>query len=69
MYDSDFDDVELAMRELELADRRERRKNAKALKSLTKQKSSDFVLYIDSADNFDLSEIGREDLAYRGADY
>lgn len=68
MYHSDLDDVELAMRELELADRREKRKNAKALKNLTKS-NSEFVLYIDRAEDFDLSEIGREDLAYREAEY
>lgn len=68
MYHDDLDDVELAMRELELADRREKRKNAKALKNLTKS-NSEFVLYIDRAEDFDFSEIGREDLAYREAEY
>jgi hypothetical protein len=66
MYD---EDVAAAMQELELAARREKRKNAKALKNLTKTKSDDFVLYIDRAEDFDLAEIGREDLYYRGADY
>jgi|SaaInlV_125m_DNA_1040241.scaffolds.fasta_scaffold02929_3 hypothetical protein len=68
MYD-EIDDVQIAMRELELADRREKKKNAKALKALTKTRSSDFVLYIDRAEDFSFSEIGREDLVHREAEY
>lgn len=46
MYD---DDVRKANEEL---------KNLKANKRLAKMKSDDFVLYTDSADNFDISELG-----------
>lgn len=43
------DDVKIAMEEL---------KNTKANKKLAKMKSDDFVLYTDTADDFDLSELG-----------